>query len=597
MHWYGGSIAEAVALSKQRNAIFVVFVEGDNEQSTEMSAIIDDSAVVKRLSNTENFLAIKLKSGSINYTHFAQIYQFVPVPSLFFISRNGTPLEVVCAGVEPQNLATRIDRILEEHNNEKLSSARPSTSSQNLKEQTANLLQAEAAANVSNEEPLAEPVNATADVEPETSSGPAAKIAKTEKTEFREVTRSGQEYEVVCDGDVCVRRPKEKTEDPGPSTRPSPPVNPEVTPTPTQEESTAKPDEKVERAKVLIDALRKEKTEKEKELERQKELERRAVGQGVAELKRWQADQELKQIQEERKREKMENNLARQRILEQIAQDRAERRARDQPPPPQPPQTSQPPPPSTVGDGGSRARVQFKMADGSAHTAHFDVDATLQELRRYVSANMQLQQSEFSLWTAFPRQELTESESTLRQLHLAPSAALLVLPRRVPTTVASPSAFSTILTFLTQLFATLVLGPSQRAYAWLRAHLPSAPPPSAATRPRPRAAPRPPRAPPGAAAPPRQRAPARRRPEQRRREQHVERQLHAADVNRSQHRRRSPKRTLATADVNRSRICTEVGGDEDRLVCDFPPLSLSVQLYADNAGPIPSTFRNSACVR
>lgn len=28
MHWYGGSIAEAVTLSKQKNAIFVVFVEG-----------------------------------------------------------------------------------------------------------------------------------------------------------------------------------------------------------------------------------------------------------------------------------------------------------------------------------------------------------------------------------------------------------------------------------------------------------------------------------------------------------------------------------------------------------------------------------------
>lgn len=40
----------------------------------------------------------------------------------------------------------------------------------------------------------------------------------------------------------------------------------------------------------------------------------------------------------------MENNLARKRILEQIAQDRAERRARDQPQPAQPvqsPQTSQ----------------------------------------------------------------------------------------------------------------------------------------------------------------------------------------------------------------------------------------------------------------
>ncbi|CAG4949810.1 unnamed protein product [Parnassius apollo] len=477
MHWYGGSIAEAVTLSKQRNAIFVVFVEGDNEQSAEMSATIDDSAVVKRLSDPQNFLAIKLKSGSINYTHFAQIYQFVPVPSLFFISRNGTPLEVVCAGVEAQNLATRIDRILEEHNKEKQRTVQPSTSSQSLKEQTVNLLQAEAA--VSNKEAAATPSvdkKPPADVETETSSEPVAKVAKTD---YHEVTRTGQEYEVVCDGDICVRKPKAKPEEPGPSSKVTPTAESKDTPASSQA-SAVSPDEKVERAKELIDALRREKTEKEKELEKQKELERRAIGQGVAELKRWQADQELKQIQEERKREKMENNLARQRILEQIAQDRAERRARDQPPAaPAPPasQPAPPPPPPTVGDGGSRARVQFKMADGSAHTAHFDVDATLQELRRYVADNLQLRLGEFSLWTAFPRQELTESESTLRQLRLAPSAALLVLPRRTPTVVASPSTFSTIFTFLTQLFTSLILEPSQQVYAWLRARLfPGSPP-------------------------------------------------------------------------------------------------------------------------
>ncbi|XP_045538408.1 UBX domain-containing protein 4 [Papilio machaon] len=513
MHWYGGSIAEAVALSKQRNAIFVVFVEGDNEQSAEMSSTIDNVAVEKRLSDPENFLAIKLKSGSINYTHFAQIYQFVPVPSLFFINRNGTPLEVVCAGVEAQNLATRIDRIIEEHNKDKKGTVQPSTSGQNLKQQTANLIQAEAGNPGNESEPAAPPTCTTSneaktatpstsrssiDVEPETSSGPAAKVPKTE---FHEVTRSGQEYEVVCDGDVCVRKPKEKLEEPGPSTKDTPANKPE-TPAPTPV-SAVSSDEKVERAKELIEAVKKEKLEKEKELEKQKELERRAVGQGVTELKKWQAEQELKQLQEERKREKMENNLARQRILEQIAQDRAERRARDIPPPqtPQPPHTSQPsPPPSTVGDGGSRARVQFKMADGNAHTAHFDVDTTLLELRRYVSTNLHLRQSEFSLWTAFPRQELTEEGSTLRQLRLAPSAALLVLPRRVPDTVATPTTFSNIISFLTQLFTSLILEPSQQLYMWLRARIyPAAPPPARTT---PAPAPAPPHAPPQPPQPP-----------------------------------------------------------------------------------------------
>ncbi|CAH0761500.1 unnamed protein product [Diatraea saccharalis] len=400
MHWYGGSIAEAVNLSKQRNAIFVVFVEGDNDLSTEMAATIDDTDVVKRLSDENNFLAVKLKSGSTNYTHFAQIYQFVPVPSLFFIGRNGTPLEVVCAGIQAGNLATRIDRILQEHRKEKqpnqspslVSSApsvQPSTSTQNIKEQTEGLLRSEATVATA----LVE--QTPAKQEPE-SSGPAAKI---QKTEHHEVTKSGQEYDVVCDGDVCVRKPRlTKPDEAGPSQRIEVEASTPQTETPSAalSEDTVSMEEKLEKAKELIEARRREKAEKEKELEKQKEIERRSQGQGVAELKRWQAEQELKQIQEERKREKLENNLARQRILEQIAQDRAERQARDQQATVA--QVAQSTPVTTSGDGGSRARVQFKLPDGTSHTAHFDADGTLADIQRYIADNLQVNEAIMQLY-------------------------------------------------------------------------------------------------------------------------------------------------------------------------------------------------------
>ncbi|KAL0859022.1 hypothetical protein ABMA27_010876 [Loxostege sticticalis] len=496
MHWYGGSIAEAVTLSKQKNAIFVVFVEGDNDLSTEMAATIDDSAVVKRLSDQTNFLAIKLKSGSTNYTHFAQIYQFVPVPSLFFIGRNGTPLEVVCAGVQPSNLATRIDRILEQHHNEKQPSMQPSTSAQNVREQTTNLLQAEAANATASAKPEPSPTpEKPVEDQPETSSGPAAKVPRTE---HHEVTKSGQEYDVVCDGDVCVRLPRVATGDePGPSQRPEP-VTEAMETEPTAEDSTASMEEKLERAKELIEARRREKAQKEKELEIQKELERRSQGQGVTELKKWQAEQELRQIQEERKREKFENNLARQRILEQIAQDRAERRARDAPPraPPVAPVTPVAPPANsaaTSGDGSAHARVQFKLPDGTAHTTHFLADDTLAALQRYIADNLQLSASNFSLWTAFPRRELNDPNATLRQLELAPSAALLVLPRRAQDQVAAPAPITSILAIFTQFITSFILAPSQQLFNWIRARLfagPPTPPPSAPAAP-PRASPPP----------------------------------------------------------------------------------------------------------
>ncbi|XP_045457496.1 UBX domain-containing protein 4 [Melitaea cinxia] len=477
MNWFGGSMAEAVTLSKQKNAIFVVFVEGDNDLSKELATTIDDGVVMKRLADPTNFLAVKLKSGSDNYTFFAQIYQFVPVPSLFFIGRNGTPLEVVCAGIEPQNLATRIDRILQEHRKESPNtSVEPSTSSSNVKDQTANFLQFESTATKAQE---SEPVPSSSDVSKspekpqspeisksalseESESGPAAKIAKTE---HNEMTKSGVEYEVVCEGDVCVRRPKGAQ--PGPSG--ASPASPVAQQPPAATESSSSTEEKIEKAKELIEIRRREKADKEKELERQKELERRAVGQGVAELKRWQAEQEMKQIQEERKRERMENNLARQRILDQIAQDRAERRAREQPPAPSPvtaPVTGQYL--GTLGDVAGRARVQFKLPDGSAHTAHFDSGDTLADLQQYVADNLHLPPSSFSLWTAFPRRELTQRDASLLQLQLAPSAALLAAPPAAP--------LAAVLAFITQLFTSLILNPTYQIYNWFHGRFIGAPP-------------------------------------------------------------------------------------------------------------------------
>ncbi|XP_022817026.1 UBX domain-containing protein 4 [Spodoptera litura] len=492
MHWYGGSIAEAVTLSKQRNAIFVVFVEGENDMSVEMAATIDDTDVLSRLSNQSNFLAIKLKSGSPNYNYFAQIYQFVPVPSLFFIGRNGMPLEVVCAGVQASNLAVRIDRILEQHYKDKqpsptsaqsaIEQVQPSTSSTNihgsstLKEQTGSFVQTETAAMVTQAAEAAQQVH-----DDEATGSPPPKIPKTAQ-ESKSLTPDDME----CDGDVCVRRASNEA---GPSQAPTPslPSTPASSQAPdlSTTESVGSMEEKMERAKELIEARRREKADKEKELEKEKEMERRAQGKGVAELKRWQADQELKQIQEERRREKMENNLARQRILEQIAQDRRERRARDGPPPAPPAPPAAPPAPpaqptATSGDVGTGARIQFKLPDGTSHTAHFHADGTLADVQRYVADNLQLSTSSFALWTAFPRRELTEAAASLRGLQLAPSAALLVLPRRPAPAVASPSSVATIITFFSQLFTTMILEPSQTFLVWLRTRL--FPPPATSPR-------------------------------------------------------------------------------------------------------------------
>lgn len=113
MNWYTGNISEAVKLSQQKNAIFVVYVEGNDELSTKMGKFINEHPRIKELLESEYFLAIRVETGSEPYMQFAQIYQLVPSPSMFFIGKNGTPLEIATGILESaDDLVKKIENVL-----------------------------------------------------------------------------------------------------------------------------------------------------------------------------------------------------------------------------------------------------------------------------------------------------------------------------------------------------------------------------------------------------------------------------------------------------------------------------------------------------
>lgn len=83
---------------------------------------------------------------------------------------------------------------------------------------------------------------------------------------------------------------------------------------------------KIQRAKELIE-LQKQKRSAEEELrDQEKEIQRRKTGQDVQKMKREQQDLQLRLAYEERRKENAEAELARQKILQQIAEDREERK-------------------------------------------------------------------------------------------------------------------------------------------------------------------------------------------------------------------------------------------------------------------------------
>ncbi|XP_017100541.2 UBX domain-containing protein 4 [Drosophila bipectinata] len=112
MNWHTGNIAEAVAESKIKNAVFVVFIEGQDEMSSKLERFVDDIRV-RSLLETPDFVAIKVQGNSSAYGQFMSLYKVVPIPSLFFIGKTGTPLEIatgVTASVE--ELVAKIDKVL-----------------------------------------------------------------------------------------------------------------------------------------------------------------------------------------------------------------------------------------------------------------------------------------------------------------------------------------------------------------------------------------------------------------------------------------------------------------------------------------------------
>lgn len=152
----------------------------------------------------------------------------------------------------------------------------------------------------------------------------------------------------------------------------------------------------------------------------------------------------MKKQQEERKRDKLHEQEARKRVLEQIAQDKAEREQRfskTSPPSTSAAQAAASVSPRVVSDS-SVARIQFKKPDGDSEVQSFSSLETFGTVRTYVEENVIVASGirEFALATTFPRKELKSEEDgkTLLELGLAPTAVILILPldkapaRRLP---------------------------------------------------------------------------------------------------------------------------------------------------------------------
>lgn len=176
---------------------------------------------------------------------------------------------------------------------------------------------------------------------------------------------------------------------------------------------------------------------------------------------------------EQRDKEKKEQQAARQRILAQIEQDKADRAARfSNPNRPKTTEQQSPQPVRRAPANTNTARLQFKLPDGSSRTQDFPSENTLQDVRNYIRSNLNLPYNNFILSTTFPRREFgsVDNDHTLLDLELVPNAVVLILP------ISSGAVTTNSQNFISNLLWTFIT-PFLNIFSYVKSFVFGTPPP------------------------------------------------------------------------------------------------------------------------
>ncbi|CAJ0954933.1 unnamed protein product, partial [Mesorhabditis belari] len=183
-----------------------------------------------------------------------------------------------------------------------------------------------------------------------------------------------------------------------------------------------------EEIKKKLQSVREQKSDMDRKDEIEKEKRRREEGKLV--IQRKEEQKELRQIAEDRRREKLEDERAKQRILDQIKADKEDRKARalGMPPPshePSKPQHVAVPPPKV---DYKQATIQVRLPSGEAVRQTFDAKESLSAVRLWIEMHHNPTKGHFDLMTPFPRKKMDEQdyEAPLESLGLVPSAVLVM---------------------------------------------------------------------------------------------------------------------------------------------------------------------------
>jgi len=380
MNWHKEGIGAAIAEAKSKGEIFAVFVksppEAAQEETQSLDAALLDEEVVSQLSN---MVCIEVNAGSTTCAQFSAIYPVMVVPSVYFIdSTTGVDLEITGGLVTKDSLLASVARAKKK------------------------LTEPETLVPAASSPPAPVPTPAPA---PTLTPAPTTAPATAPAT----VSESSAGSSPAAAGNEAS--------------------------------SQASLDERVARAKMLVQQRQAEREKEEEEKEKNREMERRKLGQALLEQKRNKEEEEVRKAALERKKDKEEEKKAREAVKAAIEQDRLARKAKyDEEKAAVDERKAEAERANlaaaaaaaqvSAAERASVARIQFRLPDGRNQTKQFPAETPLSELYTFV-VTIEPGFTSFSLSTTFPRRQLDAEDpsASLRDLQMAPSATVLVLPK------------------------------------------------------------------------------------------------------------------------------------------------------------------------
>ena len=108
--WFSSGIAEAIAEAKSRNSLFIVFVCDSTEKTLEMDNLVwNDGDVASTLADS---VAIRVDQSTPAFSQFSQFYPVMIIPSTYFISPDGTPLEIVAGSCGKDDFKDKLQKTI-----------------------------------------------------------------------------------------------------------------------------------------------------------------------------------------------------------------------------------------------------------------------------------------------------------------------------------------------------------------------------------------------------------------------------------------------------------------------------------------------------